>query len=230
MQTIILIRHGYPTTWDEKPKPRGTPAHERLDPGLAEIGFAQARRCAAHVAKQVAAGGAANVVISSPFRRCLETAAVVAGDLAVTADWRVGEVLLSQVLGCPFSPLNAMDPEWADRRQGAGKPAHPESDQTIRERLTRLTLDLKGRKPLAQRIVIVSHAIILRELVGLMTGRSVTVDWHPGAITTLTRATPIDRLWRLAGGLASVAHLGADDRCEPVDQIVHTYHPLDSRS
>lgn len=228
MQTIILIRHGYQASWDQNLKSRGTPAHLRLDPALAEIGQQQARLSATHIAS----GGGADLIISSPFRRCLETADAIAAACKadITPDWKVGEVLISQVLGSPFSPSGAMDPEWAERREGAGKPSHPESDRTVQERVARTLVELKARKPFAQRIVIVSHAIILTELCKSLSGRPIACDWHPCAITTLTRAKPVDRQWRLTGGLASVAHLGADDRTEPVEQIVHVYHPLDSRS
>ena len=228
MQTIILIRHGYPLSWDQRLKTRGTPAHLRLDSALAEIGLAQAKRCAAHVAK----GAGDTAVLSSPFRRCLETADLIAAACAapVAASWDLGEVLLSDVLGSPFSPQNAMDPDWAERRAEAGKPSHPESDRTIRERVTRTVLALKARKPFAQRVVIVSHDIILKELLAQMTGRAVAFDWHPGAIAVLKRDKPIDRQWRLSGPPGDIAHLGTDDRCEPVEQIVHRYHPLDSRS
>lgn len=228
MQTLILIRHGYPASWDQKLKVRGTAPHLRIDPGLAAIGLMQARHCAT----QVATGGGAALVMSSPFRACLETAdQIVAGSPAeIQPDWRLGEVLLSQVLGSPFSPTSAMDPDWAPRREGAGKPAHPESDRTIHERVTKAVQTLRERKLFPQRIVVVSHAIILTELVKALTGRAVTCDWHPGAITTLVRSKSMERQWRLSGVLADVTHLGADDRSEPVEQIEHRYHPLDSRS
>jgi broad specificity phosphatase PhoE len=228
MQTVILIRHGYPSSWDEKLKARGVPAHERLDSGLADIGKQQARLSAEHLLTS----GGVDVVISSPFRRCLETADAIATvcKAEIAPDWRVGEVLLSQVLGSPFSPTSAMDPAWSSRREGAGKPAHPESDRTIQERVAKFVTDLKSRKPLAQRIVVISHDIILKELFKLMNGRAPTVDWHPCAITILTRAKPNDRQWKLVGGLAGHQHLGSDDRSEPVEQIVHRYHPMDSRS
>ena len=228
MQTIILIRHGYPSSWDETLKAREVLTHRRLDSGLADIGKQQARLSAEHL---VTCGGA-DAVITSPFRRCLETADAIATacKAEITPDWRIGEVLLSQVLGSPFSPTSAMDPEWSARREGAGKPTHPESDRTIQERVTKMVTDLKGRKPLTQRIVVISHEIILKELFKLMNGRTVAVDWHPCAITILTRAKPNDRQWKLVGGLAGHQHLGSDDRSEPVEQIVHRYHPRDSRS
>ena len=40
-----------------------------------------------------------------------------------------------------------MDPEWLDRRKPAGKPTHPESDQTIHERLTVAVRDAVTRLP-----------------------------------------------------------------------------------
>jgi broad specificity phosphatase PhoE len=228
MQTIVLIRHGYPVSWDQNLKVRGTPAHLRIDSGLAAIGVRQAQVTAAHLA----ALGGVEGVISSPFRRCLETADVIAAACAcpVAADWRVGEVLLSAALGSPFSLQNSMDPDWAERREKAGKPAHPESDATIKDRVTKILAELKSTKPFAQRIAIVSHAIILTELFNHMTGKSAVMDWHPCAITVLTKAKPLDRQWRLNGVPASCKHLGADDRVEPVAQIAHSYHPLDSRS
>lgn len=225
MQTLILIRHGYLISWDQKLPVRGTEPHLRLDPTLAEVGLAQAKRCAAQVAT-------ADAILSSPFRSCLETADIIAAvtKAEVAADWKLGEVLLSTVLGSPFSPGSSMDPDWAERRKPAGKPAHPESDRTIQERVAKTVVELKARKPFAQRLVIVSHDIILKALFAGLTGRAVAVDWHPGAITTLKREKPVDRQWRLSGELAGCAHLGADDRSEPVEQIVHKYHPLDSRS
>jgi len=228
MQTIILIRHGYPLSWDQPSKGRGTPPHQRIDSGLAPIGTTQATLTAAHLATQ----GGADVILSSPFRRCLETADAIAAQcpVAITPTWLLGEVLLSQVLGSPFSTTSAMDPSWLSRREGAGKPTHPESDRTIHERVAKTVIDLKNRKPFAQRIVVVSHEIILKELLKSMTGRMPTIDWHPCAITVLSRAKIIDRQWRMNGEPASFKHLGADDRCEPVEQIVHRYHPMDSRS
>jgi broad specificity phosphatase PhoE len=228
MQTIVLIRHGYLLSWDQRLKVRGTEPHLRLDAALAASGQTQAR----HAATRVAADGGATVVLSSPFRSCLETADLIAAACAttVTADWRLGEVLLSQVVGSPFSPTSAMDPAWAERRVGAGKPSHPESDRTIQQRCTAVVADLKARKPFAQRVVVVSHAIILNELAKLMTGRAVACDWHPAALTTLVRRLPVDRTWRMTGALADIAHLGADDRTEPVEQIEVRYHPQDSRS
>jgi broad specificity phosphatase PhoE len=228
MQTIIFVRHGYPVSWDQDLKARGTPAHLRIDPALADIG----KRQAEHTAAFLKQSGGVDVLISSPFRRALETADAIAATcgVAVTPDWRVGEVLLSQVLGSPFSLGSAMDPDWGSRREGSGKPSHPESDRTIQDRVMKTVVDLKGRKPLAQRIVIVSHDIILKELFKVMSGRAIACDWHPCAITTLTRAKLLDRQWRLSGELCGFAHLGDDDRTEPVENIVHRYHPLDSRS
>jgi broad specificity phosphatase PhoE len=171
MQTILLVRHGYVASWDQDLKARGTPPHLRIDPALAEIG----RQQAAAVATYVASLGDIDAILSSPFRHCLETADVISSTTktAVTADWRLGNVLLSQVLGIPFSPNSAMDPEWKARREDAGKPSHPESDRTIQERVTKIMLELKARKPLAKRIVIVSHEIILKELFNKMNGRAI---------------------------------------------------------
>ncbi len=228
MQSIILVRHGYLASWDQDLKARGTPPHLRIDPALADFGQKQAERTAAYIA----ALGDVDAILSSPFRHCLETADVIAQATKtdVTPDWRLGNVLISQVLGIPFSPTSGLDPEWKDRREEAGKPAHPESDKTVQDRVMKMVLELKARKPLAQRIVIVSHEIILKELFNKMNGRAITLDWHPCAVTTLNRPKLMDRVWKLAGKFADIQHLGEDDRCEPVENIVVKYHPNDSRS
>lgn len=228
MQTILLVRHGYLTSWDENLKARGTPPHQRIDPGLAAIGQQQAKLTASHIADN----GGADIILSSPFRHCLETADIIATacKAEVTADWRLGNVLISQVLGIPFSPNSAMDPEWKERRAEAGKPSHPESDKTVHERVSKVLVELKGRKPFAQRIVVVSHDIILKDLFNKMNGRAITLDWHPGAITTLSRPKIVDRNWKLTGKFASCEHLGDSDRTEPVEQITYKYHPDDSKA
>lgn len=228
MQSITLIRHGYQISWDQQLKVRGSPPHQRLDPALAEIGVQQAELTAV----QVKASGGAIQVVSSPFRRCLETADRIAAacDCPVVPDWRVGEVLLSQVLGSPFSPNGSMDPEWESRREGAGKPAHPESDVTLAQRIAKMVAEWKALKPFPQRLVVVSHEIILKELFNAMTGKTVVVDWHPCGMTTLVRDKPMDRHWRLQGLMAGWKHLGAADRVEPTTEIKQSYHPLDSRS
>lgn len=224
MQTIVLVRHGHLQSWLDKPKARGGEPHLRIDPALSELGGRQAALTAAHLA------GTFDAVLSSPFRSCLATADALAGATPVAADWRLGQVLISSVLGCPFSPTAGMDPDWAERRAGAGKPSHPESDRTVQERLGRLLNDLRARKPFAGRLALVSHDIILKALVGLMTGREPKLDWHPAAIAVLVRAKPVDRQWRLSGELGAFRHLGDADRCEPADEVVVKYHPLDSRS
>lgn len=228
MQTIIIVRHGYPLAWDQNLKVRGPDPHLRIDPTLADIGRLQAQATAVAIAKL----GGAQLVLSSPFRACLETADLIAEACAaeVIPDWKLGNVLLSTVLGSPFSPGSSMDPEWLDRRKPAGKPTHPESDQTIHERLTVAVRDLKARKPLAQKIVVVTHDIIAKELLKHMTGRTLALDWHPCAMTTLTRTNVIDRHWKMVGSPAIFQHLGDTDRVEPVAHIEHRYHPLDSRS
>lgn len=225
MQSIILIRHGYLQSWDDRPKGRGTPPHLRIDPALAELGKRQAALSAARIAT-------ADAVLCSPFRSCLETADAIAATTKATvaADWKLGEILISSVLGIPYSPTMGMDPDWAERRVGAGKPSHPESDRTVQERVAKTVNELKARKPFAGRLVIVSHDTILKALVAAMTGRTVTLDWHPCGLATLVRAKPVDRQWRVTGLLGDVSHLGADDRCEPAEDIVVKYHPNDSRS
>ena len=63
-----------------------------------------------------------------------------------------------------------------------------------------------------------------------MNGRAITLDWHPCAVTTLSRPKIVDRAWKLTGKFATCDHLGDSDRTEPVEQITYKYHPDDSKA
>lgn len=84
MRRVYLIRHGKPATaWGE----------EDADPGLDEAGHAQAR-AVAQALMALAPAERPSFVVSSPLRRCLETAQPLAEALgvAVQIDRAVGEI------------------------------------------------------------------------------------------------------------------------------------------
>jgi broad specificity phosphatase PhoE len=85
MPTLYLVRHGRPTgTWGDDP-----------DPGLDPVGHEQARQLAEALAELQAVG-----VLSSPLRRCRETAEPFAA--------RVGRkaLLLTEISEIPAPPLD----------------------------------------------------------------------------------------------------------------------------
>lgn len=70
MTTLLLVRHGQ-STWNAERRWQG-----QADPPLSDVGRRQARAAADRV-------GAVVVVASSPQRRALETASIIAGEIGV---------------------------------------------------------------------------------------------------------------------------------------------------
>lgn len=110
MARLYMIRHGRPSaTWGE---------HADPDPGLDEMGQRQAR-AAAETLKALPASERPTRVISSPLRRCRETAQPFADAIGVPVgiDERVGEIpspsALSQEERGPWL-RNAFQSRWAD--------------------------------------------------------------------------------------------------------------------
>lgn len=110
MARIYMIRHGRPSaTWGE---------HADPDPGLDDTGQRQAR-AAAETLKALPEAERPRRVLSSPLRRCQETAAPFADAIGVPLeiDERVGEIpspaALSQEERGPWL-RNAFQSHWAD--------------------------------------------------------------------------------------------------------------------
>ena len=105
---LYLIRHGRPaSTWGEADE----------DPGLDEVGLAQAR-----AARDILLSGPQlerpRLVVSSPLRRCRETAAPLAEALGLLPeiDARVGEIPTPRALSAEERPLwlrTAFQGTWA---------------------------------------------------------------------------------------------------------------------
>lgn len=133
--TVLLVRHGQ-TELSVQRRYSG-----RGNPGLDVDGHAQARAIAAALRKLMApSGGEGSLeVVSSPLRRCQETAHAIAAatGAAVHTDEQLIETDFGRWEGLTFAEAAAQDPE--QHRAWLGDPAVPppsgESFAQVRERV-----------------------------------------------------------------------------------------------
>ena len=113
MTTLVLVRHGL--TAMTGPVLAGWTPGVHLD----ERGKAQAAALAERLA-----GVRLDALVTSPLERCVETAAAVAGDRAVSVDERLGECRYGDWTGRPLKEL-AKDPLWKVVQQHPSAAAFP---------------------------------------------------------------------------------------------------------
>lgn len=156
--TFIVVRHGESLSNRER--------HFALngDVGLTETGREQARE----VAEQIAAGFAPGRVVSSHFRRALESAEIIAARLALPLEVLQG--IHERDLGClkgqPWSrhrELAASDPTYNPERDWLWRPAGGESYEDVRLRVIPRLEELRLRYPHGES-VIVSHGAVMRAI------------------------------------------------------------------
>jgi 2,3-bisphosphoglycerate-dependent phosphoglycerate mutase len=111
VRRLFLVRHG--TVDFDARDFRTSPRGRQWDPPLGPEGRDQAAALAARLAQMPPPA----VVVSSPFRRCLQTIAPYAepGGLAVTTDEDVGEVFIGEWEGLSFEEIISEDEELARR-------------------------------------------------------------------------------------------------------------------
>jgi broad specificity phosphatase PhoE len=156
---IWLVRHA-PTAWT------GRRWCGRSDPGLTRAGRVAARRVAAELAIELDGGPA--IVITSPLRRALETAARIAralGGARVQIDPDLAEVDFGAADGLTWDELardfpgvaeavvGGEDPDWPAGETAASRAARARS---MAERI----LDAAW----AQEVIVVTHAGMLRAI------------------------------------------------------------------
>jgi broad specificity phosphatase PhoE len=172
MPRLILVRHGRAAAgWGDD-----------LDPGLDELGRAQA----GNVAKTLADQGPL-AIVTSPLRRCQETAAPLAAAWQATAtvDPRVGEI-------------ESPSPNLADRAAWLGPvmrsewSAQPPELHTWRQRVIDGLLSLTGET------VVFTHFVAINVAFGAATGDDRVTCFAPDncSVTTFesdgTRLTVVD--------------------------------------
>ncbi|MGW6709991.1 bifunctional RNase H/acid phosphatase [Streptomyces sp. NPDC054956] len=164
--TFVLLRHGETALTPQK-RFSGSGGS---DPELSEAG----RRQAAAVAEALAARGTIQTVISSPLRRCRETAQAVADrlGLAVTVEEGLREVDFGAWEGMTFGEVRERFPDdlqaWLDSPKAAptgGGESFASATRRISATRDRLLAEHAGRT-----VLLVSHVTPVKILVRLALG------------------------------------------------------------
>ncbi|MCX5407602.1 bifunctional RNase H/acid phosphatase [Streptomyces sp. NBC_00335] len=165
--TFVLLRHGETALTPQK---RFSGSGRGSDPELSEAG----RRQAAAVAESLAARGTIETVISSPLRRCRETAQAVADRLGLTVTVEEGlrEVDFGAWEGLTFAEARERHPEdlqaWLDSPKAAptgGGESFASATRRISATRDRLLAEHAGRT-----VLLVSHVTPVKILVRLALG------------------------------------------------------------
>jgi len=158
---LIVARHGR------------TPANAagqllgRLDPGLDDLGRAQAAAIATAVPSDAR-------VISSPLRRCRETAAAITADIEI--DDRLIEIAYGELEGVPVSDVPAET--WRAWRSDSGwAPPGGESHDQLAARVWSV-LDEHEAEAADRDIVLVSHVSPIKAALAWALGVGIEVSWR----------------------------------------------------
>jgi broad specificity phosphatase PhoE len=169
MTLVHLVRHGRAAAgWDTDP-----------DPGLDDLGRAQAEALVARIVERAGAGPLP--ILSSPLRRCRETAAPLA------AAWGVTPVVVDAVREIPSPAGYAMADRvgWLRTAMRGGWAALGEPYTAFRDGV------VDAVRSLDTDTVITSHFIAINAVIGACTGddRLVIASLDNGSITTVEVAT-----------------------------------------
>lgn len=153
-----LVRHGQ-TDWNEQHRFQG-----QTDVLLNDQGRQQAKDC-----EQAVRWFAPQLVISSDLQRACETAQLMTGNLiTISTDPRLREMAMGSWEGKTYDQLIALDAK-AVQRWSEGFLSSAQGSETfdqLGQRAKSFVLDL--RKIHAERILIVTHGLMLKALCGVM--------------------------------------------------------------
>ncbi len=163
---IILVRHG-----ETEANLRRCFAESDEIP-LTDAGRVQARQIAEQLAREFHPA----VVVSSPFLRARQTAAIIANALGLTAEAVAGihERNFGCLRGHPYERLGEMmtAPIFSDPAQRrVWKPEGGESLEDVRQRAIAALESLRARY-VGQEVVVVCHGAVIRAICAHITG-----DW-----------------------------------------------------
>ncbi|MCF6521824.1 histidine phosphatase family protein, partial [Streptomyces sp. JJ36] len=161
--TLVLLRHGETALTPQK-RFSGSGGS---DPGLSPAG----RRQAEAVAAALAARGTVQAVISSPLRRCRETAAVVAGRLGleVRTDEGLRETDFADWEGLTFAEVQQRHPGDLERWLASPEARPTGGGESFAEVARRVAVSrdkILARHP-GKTVLLVSHVTPVKSLVRL---------------------------------------------------------------
>ena len=171
MSKVFLIRHG-----------QAEDGWTSLDPGLSETGIHQSKKLSEKINKMITGREA---VVSSPLKRCLETANISLAklDVNISIDNTFAE------LPSPISDLNkrvvwlkrVLPLTWEELENDPVSASSCISYSSWREDVIRSLLKLKGDS------IIFSHYVVINSIIGWVLNSNKVVNFNPAncSITTL---------------------------------------------
>lgn len=181
--TLTLVRHGA----TDNTLAKVFCGNGGTDPGLNDEGRAQAHRAAAYVARD-----GADVVVSSPLRRCRETAEILANDLGVevVVDPGVVEASFGEWDGMSFAEVREKDPAALDAWLSSTAVAPPGGESyddvfaRVRQAQEQLVASYAGKH-----VVVVSHVTPIKMFVRLALDAPMPVihrlELQPASVSTV---------------------------------------------
>ena len=198
MTRIIIVRHGR-TEWNRVERFRG-----RADIGLDEVGMKQAEAAAQRIK-----GWPISAIYSSPLRRALSTAEIIAANLDLKVQPMPGiiDIDYGAWQGLSTEDVVARDgnlyAQWIESPQEVKFPGG-ESFAEVRARAASAVDDLIGRHP-KETFVLVSHKVICQILILSLLGLDSSHFWQ------ITQDVCAMNLFEVRGGIPSVLFL--NDTC-----------------
>ncbi len=174
---MILVRHGQSHFNVHVHAPREDPG--LVDPGLTEDGIVQARDAA-----ETLRGEDIGRVLASPYTRTLETAVIIADELAlpITIETVIRErAYFTCDIGTPRSVLAERWPDYAfDHLEEQWWPSLDETEAQVHERCRRFRCHMAGQDDWS-RVLVVTHWGFIRGLTGQEVHNGAILRFDPTA-------------------------------------------------
>lgn len=174
---LILVRHGIPV------KVEGTESEGPADPPLSEVGIKEAEAAGRWLAEEEI-----DLVVASPLRRALETAAPIAGShgLGVVVEPDIAEFDKDSPIYIPLEELKKVnDPRWValaeDRWHELAGIDRDEFKGRVISAIDRIVTENPGR-----RVVVVAHGGVIN----MYTGKVLDLErdlWFEPAYCSISR-------------------------------------------
>lgn len=165
VSTILITRHGYRANWDD-PSRVSCPTEIIGDVELSEHGLEQAEELAQHI---VSSEPDIDLILSSPFYRCLQTATPVSGQLSkpICAETGIGEWFKPERSTRPVPASCTRLAQWFPNIDTTytsllGVNPNGETEEDIHERCAKFmqlfVKDLDENRPEIKKVLMVTHA------------------------------------------------------------------------